>query len=784
MDYKYVGKDIVRPDAIGKVTGKAIFFDDIRIPNTLFAEIIRPDCAHAKIISIDTSEAEKSEGVVKVITGKGCKLKFGVPIRDEPPMAVDTVRYIGEPVAAVVADSLYHAKKAAKKIKVKYKPLPVYIDALNAMGKNAFLIHKENGKYWHLPDTNPQEKTNIATHYVLNKGNIEKGFKEADIIVEGEFNYPFGSSSAIEPHGSIVWFHEDGIIEVWSSSICPFIIREDLANAYGIPISDVRVHIPEVGGCFGYKGDLNIEKTIAYIASFVPGHPIKWYASRKEDFTSTFMGHGIRTKMKIGAKKDGKFVAIKTTVYHSTGAYASGGVYVAMGSAHNSTGPYEFPNCYLESYSVYTNTPPIGAFRGYGHQESQLATERLIDILARKLDMSPFRLRGKNYLKEGKVNALGEKMWKTNGDIKKCADIIEQKIFLKEKSKENNEFYYGRGFAAMMKAPKGAPFSSKGCYLKFNIDGSVSINMGGIEVGQGLRTVVRQITAEALKISPEKVRVYTEVDTQFSPWEWQTIGSMFTIQGGRAIIRAAQKAINKLKDIASQVLRCDSDLLEYDGEYVFLKADPSVRVSIKKIVRGYMYEDGVTIGEIVQTTSDARLPMYSTYDPKTGQGAMGVSYTYGAQACELRINKNTGEIIIDHFSSSFDVGKVINPIQIRGQVVGAVVMGIGGALYEELKFDNKGKLINPYFSKYHLPTIKDAPKKQTVEFVETPGEIGPFGARGIGEVPIVGVAPAILNAIYDAIGVDFYEIPITRERIKKVLAEKRRHRRYAKGGGK
>lgn len=771
MEFKYIGKDIQRPDAVNKVTGKVLFLDDIKLPGMLYAAILRPEYAHAKIISIDTSEAEKCEGVVKVVTGKGCNFRYGDNIRDLTPMAVDRVRYIGEPVAAAIAENPYQAKEAIKKIKVKYEPLPVYVDARDALKKDAILIHENSGEFWHLPGIGPLPNTNIANKYFLKKGNVDKGFKDADVVVEGEFYYPFSSCAAIEPHGAIVWFHEDKTIEIWSSSICPFVIREDIARVYGLPHSDVRIHIPELGGCFGYKSDVTVEQTIAYIASFVPGYPVKWVASRKEDFLSTLLGHGMRVTMKIGAKKDGKLTALKTTVIQSTGAYADTGLHVLMAATHNSSGTYEYPNCYCEGYSVYTNTPPAGAYRGYGHQDSQFAQERLMDILARKLNMSPFDLREKNYLGPGKQTALGENLWKSNGDVRKCSDIVKNIVFSKPKPKEDDNYYYGKGFAALMKSPKGAPFSSKGCYLKFNIDGSVSINMGGAEVGQGLRNVVRQIAAEVLKISPEKIGVYTEIDTQFSPWEWQTIGSMFTPQGGLAVLRACQKAIQKLKETASQVLRCDIDMLEYDGEYVFLRHDPSVKVEVTKLARGYMYENGMTVGEVVQTTSDARLPRYSNPDAN-GQGSMGVSYTFGAQACEIRIEKKTGKIIIDHFVSSFDVGRIINPRQLRGQVLGGVMMAIGSTLCEEIKFDENGKALNPLFSKYRFPNIKDAPGKYTVEFVETPEEIGPFGARGIGEHPVIGVAPSILNAIYDAIGVDFYEIPVTPEKIKKALEQK------------
>lgn len=767
MEHKYIGKSTIRPDAVSKVTGKAVYLDDVRLPHMVHAAILRPETAHALILSIDTSAAEQCPGVIKVVTGKGCKYHYGDNIRDLIPMAIDKVRYIGEPVAAVVADTPAHAREAVKKIVVKYDPLPVYTDALKAVSEDAVLIHDHQEEYWRLPTLKYQPGTNISNVYHLKKGRGEEGFDEAEVVVEGEFNFPLGSCAAIEPHGAIAWFKEDRTIEVWSSSICPFIIRDDLAHSYEVPVSDVRVHIPDIGGCFGYKSDITVEQTVAWIASFVPGLPVKWVATREDDFTSTLLAHGFRTFTKIGAKRDGTLVAIKNVLYHTGGAYADTAVNVTMAATHNSPGAYEFKHCDLTGYTVYTNTAPVGAYRGYGHPEGQFATERLIDMLARKLEMDPFELRSKNYLKEGRKNSLGEVMWKTNGDVQKCADRVHAVVFDHEKPREDDQYFYGRGFAAVMKSPKGAPFSTKGCYMKMNIDGSISVNMGGAEVGQGMRTVIRQVAAEALMIPPEKIRVYTEIDTQYSPYEWQTIGSMFTMQGGRAIIRTATKLIAILKETAARALKTDVDYLEYDGEKVFLRSDPSYFVNVSDLARGYITEDGITIGDLVQATADARLPRYANPDAN-GQGSLGVTYTFGAQAAEVRVEKKTGKVFVDHFASVFDVGQVINPLQIRGSVMGGVTMGMGAALYEEVKFDEQGRIVNPQYFQYHIPTYKDAPR-HTVEFVETPDVIGPFGARGIGEHSVVGVVPAILNAIYDATGVEFFEIPVTTEVMKQAL---------------
>lgn len=772
MSLKYVGKKITRPDAVAKATGKARFLADLKLPGMLHAAILHPDVAHARIVSIDTSEAEACAGVVKVVTGKGCAAKhiYGDNIRDYIPMADAKVRHVGEPLAAVVAHTAHQAKAALKKIKVVLDPLPVHVDALDAMKDGAALIHEDSGSYWHLPGMGPKAGTNIANHYRLTKGDAETALKESDVTVEGEFIYPRGSCAAIETHGAIAWFHEDGMIEIWSSSICPFIIREEVARVYEKPESDVRVHIPELGGCFGYKSDITVEQTIAYIAAAVPGRPVKWVASRKEDFLSTLQGHGMRTRMKIGAKKDGTLTAMTTTVYHGTGAYADTGIHVSIACAHNSSGAYEIPNRMLESYLVYTNTTPVGAYRGYGHQESQFATERLMDLLARKLKMDPIALREKNYLGPGRESGIGEIINETNGSVRKCSDIIKNLVFSKPKAKaEDDAFIYGRGFAAIMKTPKGAPFSSKSAYVKFNADGSVVVNCGGAEVGQGLRNVVRLVAAETLMIDPERIHVYTEIDTQFSPWEWQTIGSMFTKQGGRAVRLACLKAIDQMKKTAAQVLRVDLDLLEYDGEKVYLASDPTVFVPLRQLVRGYMYENGMVVGEVVHAVADSRLPRYNAPDPVHGRGSFGVSYTFGAQAAEIRIEKATGRIFVDHFASSFDIGRAIQPQQLRGQITGGSMMGIGATLFEEVKYDEKGQCKNALFSKYRFPTVKDAPAKWTVEPVETPGVIGPFGARGIGEHPVIGPAPAILNAIHDATGIDFFEIPITPEKMKKAL---------------
>ncbi len=773
LGFRYVGRDIQRPDAIERVTGKAIFIDDIRLPHMLYAKVLRSKYAHARILSIDISEAEKMPGVYKVITGRDREpVYYGDLIKDRTPLVVDKVRHVGDAVAVVIADTERHARRALNKIRVEYEPLPVYVDALEAMREDAMLIHENSERYIRVSSFyDPIPGTNVATKYEIHKGDVKRGFEEADVVLQREFNFSHMSSAAIEVHAAISLLKEDGTVEIWTSNVGPFVVRETVAEMFGIPISDVRVHVPYIGGCFGYKSDPSIEPLVAYISSFVPGHPVKLRLTREEDFTSTLIGRGIRERIKIGVTKNGRFTAFEAELYLSTGAYADTGASVMVGAVQSSGGAYEFPNAHVTGYLVYTNTPPVGALRAYGHPEPQFALERMVDIIARELNISPMELRRRNFLMDGRRNVVGEVFKSSDGDLFKCLENVENAIFGTKKPKEDDNYYYGRGLAALIKAPIAPPFAAKGCHIKFNADGSVSINMAGADVGQGLFTEVRQIAAEALKIPPERIRVYNEIDTQFSPWEWQTVGSSFTLQGGNAIIKAANKAIRMLKETASKVLRRDIEVLEYDGEYVYDKSYPSVRVAVKDICRGYVTEDGTVVGDVVQTSADFRMPGAQRPDPQTGMGRTGVSYTMGVQGCEIRIEKKTGKVIVDRLATSLDVGKVISPSNIRGQVLGGSLMGLGEALTEGIQFDSNGKLVNANLVKYRLPTIYDIPKEHVIKFVETSDAIGPFGARGMAEHPVIGVPPAILNAIYDAIGYDFYEVPVTPEKIRKVLQE-------------
>ena len=772
MTLKYVGKSMPRTDGVEKVTGQARFVADITVPRMLHAKVLRAGIPHALIKGIDTSEAEAMPGVHKVVTGEGCELVFGTCLWDQPPLAVGKVRHGGEGVAVVLADTVHQAEVAVKKIKVDYEPLPFVLDPVESAAPGAPVIHHKNGKYRHVDYVvHPVEGTNIFHHFKLRKGDVEEGFAEADHIVEQDFEFPLSSQCALEPHGAICRFAADGEIEIWASNQAPFVLRDVLADMFGIPAARVRAHIPYLGGGFGGKSDVSIEPMVAYAASKVPGYAVKLVLTRKEVFTSSLMGRGMKGSMKIGARADGTFVAIRAKMYFSDGGYGDTGWPVVTVAGHNCTGPYEFSHCHLDALGVYTNTPPVGAYRGYGHPEGQFMLSRCLDMLARKMGVAPTELMRKNFLCEGKKNSLGQVIKVSHGNLPVCLESVEAALFPGEKPQEDDRYLYGRGIAAMMKSPKMAANASSCAYVQVNPDGSAFVNLSGIEMGQGCQTVFTQMAAEALQFPMEKVRMYKEVDTQFSPWEWQTVASMQTYRGGRAIIGACNHAVSIVKANAALVLECEADEVDYDGEFCRKRGDVEQKLAVGSLARGYMYPNGLTVGKPVQGVGSYRVEGLTEPDPETGMGNAAGSWTFGVQGAEVRVEKATGKVKVLHFASAFDPGGVINPQTLRGQIVGGVVQGFGAALMEKLEFRENGTVKNANLGQYKIPTIQDMPLKQTVEFIETPNPEGPWNAKPIAEHPIVVVAPTLLNAIQDATGHDFTTLPVTPADVLAVLSK-------------
>ncbi len=770
--YKAIGKSISRVDASAKVTGAALYIDDLRFPRTLYLKVLRAGVPHARVKLIDTSEAESVEGVYKIISrntrGIDENILYGTCIFDQPIMAFEKVRHPGEVIAAVVAESERTAQDAIEKIKVELEELPFVLDPIEASSPEAPLIHERNGEYKHLSTFVPIPKTNIFYKYQLKKGNHENVFQEANVTVENEFEYPLMNHAAIEPHGAVAYWDQTGDLHIWSSSQAPFVVREVLADIFKLPMNKIHVNIPFLGGGFGGKSDYTIEPLLAVCARFVPGYHIKFRLTRKEVFIGTVLGRGMKGRMKIGANQDGSFVGLESQLYFSDGAYGDTSCNVVLAAGHNSAGPYFFPNCNLQSFGVYTNTPPVGAMRGYGHPEGQFCLERLIEQLAERLGMDSRKLRLKNFLKPGDTNSLNQMITEHNGNIRECFEKMIEALESDKIPEEDENFAYGRGVAALVKSPVQAANASSNIFLKFNEDLTVNIAVGGVEMGQGSLTVLAQIAAETLRIPVEKVRINHEINTQITPYEWQTVASMTTMRVGNAIIAACDKAIVQFKNNAALVLNCDSDDLVYDGRSISYKNES---IPLEKLVLGYQYEDGHTVGDPVLTIGSSVVRDVTIPNLETGE-YQPYEWTFGAQGCDISIEKATGRIKVLHFATALDIGKVINPETARGQITGGVLMGIGAALKERILFNEKGIMKTVNLKRYQIPTLSDIPEKYTCILIENPQPNGPFGARPMAEHPIIGVPPAILNAFQHATGLSLTKLPASLERVLEALEQR------------
>ncbi|MCD6310594.1 MAG: xanthine dehydrogenase family protein molybdopterin-binding subunit [Candidatus Eremiobacteraeota bacterium] len=762
MEFKYIGKSPKRTDAMEKVTGDARFVADFFYENMLYVAILRSPHPHAKIVEIDCSKAMNIPGVSMIVCGKSIEKRCGDCICDFTPLAKDKVRYVGEPVGAVLAESPEIANSAIEHIKVVYEELPFVLTAREAMKPTSPLIHEDLGDYEVLPSFNPVPGTNVYHYYRLVKGDVEQAISQADLLVEEEFSFPHLSHAQLEPHGAIArWNQTLSNLEIITSSQSPFFVRHYLARQFGLKLYSVKVEVPYVGGGFGGKSDVTIEPLVAHIARYVPGRYVKLILTREEMFYGSVLGRGAHCIIRYALTGDGIILGAIYDIAYSCGAYGDTGINIVTGCGHNASGPYNIKNIESHCRGVYTNTPYVGAFRGYGHPEGHFMTERMIDICARKLNIDPIEMRKKNLLRPGDVNALGQIITEENGDLAGCLELVEKEIFRGEKPSSPGKIY-GRAVSPLMKSPVMATNAASAAIVKINEDATANILVSGTEIGQGANTALSQIAAEILEFPLENIYLVPPRNTDFSPYEWQTVASTTTWKVGNAIIRACRDAISQFKKVAGEVFSCKPQEVIYSNMTFTKKGDPASSISIKDLCSGYKYPDGHTIGGPV-IGYGYFMPEGLTYpDKETGQGNCAAEWTFGAQGVEISIDKLTGEITVHRMATAMDVGKVINPDLARAQVVGAMVQGIGGALSETIVYNSKGKIRNAAFTDYKIPAFEDVEKTEfIVKFLENPQEGGPFGARPLAEHGIVSVAPVIINAIRDAIGVDFHELPVT-----------------------
>lgn len=766
MTLKYVGKSCTRNDGVEKTTGRAMFVADMKFSGMLHAKVLRSPYAHANIKRIDTSEALKQPGVFAVLTGEDVPGPFGVAIADQYPIARKKVRYAGEPVAAVVAANERVAHEVLKLVKVEYEPLPFVISPKDAIEEEAPIIHENLMNYHLAPYVHPVGK-NIYQHFKVRKGDIEEAFNRADVIVEADTWFPYIHHVQLEPHCAIAQYNLDDSMIMYSTTQAPFVVQSCIQELHGMPLSKIQVIAPYIGGGFGGKSDITIEALVSCLAKAVPGRFVKLLLTREEMFIGTTLGRGGYCKYKVGVSKEGKILAMKGESYLGSGGNADYAVNIVTGMGLAGTGPYEIPNLKLDVYGVYTNTPPIGASRGYGHPEVHLPVERLLEKAARKLGIDPVEFRIKNLLAEGKVNGIGQAMKHENGNVVLCTQKVAEELYKYPKPDKGKNILVGRGMAAYMKTPCMPTNVQSSVYLKLNADGSVTLATGAVEMGQGTYTALAQIAAEALDIPYEKINVTNKVDTLISPYEWQTVASHGTWGTGNAILLAADDLKSKLKQSASKVFNTDVKNIKIDGDKLIYN-DKVLKWG--DLALGYKNSDGSALTGPVMGEGHFVPKGVQNPDPDTGQGNAAADWTFGCVGVEMGIDKTTGEIHLYRLLNTIDAGTIVNPHVARDQVLGAMTMVLGSTLTEGLVFsEDKGNIKNNNLVDYKIFGIEDMPEEVLIDFVQTPEESGPYGAKGLGEHGAVGPAPAILNAIYDAIGKDFYELPVTADKILMAL---------------
>ena len=767
---KSVGVSIDRVDGIKKVTGQAKYVDDMKMARMLYAQVKRSPYAHAKILSIDTSEAEKLPGVKSVITGEYYKKRGGLYLEDKNFLAVGTAKFRGEAVAAVAAETLEIAQQAVDLIKVEYEDLPAVTNAIEGMKPDAPIIHPDLGSYKVAPIFHPIAGTNISHHFKLRKGDVEKGFAESDYVTEHTYYVPHVQHVPIEPHVAVAQYEADGKLTVWASCQSPFAVRQALAASFDLPLNKVRVISPYVGGGFGAKAGTTLEGIVIPLSMLNCGRPVKLNYTREEEFEDSYVRQGVHIKIKTGVRKDGKILAEKVEYIWDAGAYTEYGVNIVKAAGLAALGPYDIPNAWADSYCVYTNHPVGGPYRGFGMCEIHFGLEQNLDVVAHEIGISEVEIRRINGLRAGGITGTGQVL--EDSGYQDCLEtVIKEMDYDTPSVSPSPTKVRAKGIAGGWKSPSMPTDVASAAIIRMNEDGTFFLMTSGQDIGQGSDTALTQIAAEVLSVDPSKITIRTG-DTDHTPYEWQTVASRTTYCAGNAVKLAAEDARDEILDLAQIKMGYGKRDLELRDGFVVHKMHPEIKVPISTFALGLTMPDASGIHGPLIGKGSFVVPNNMGFDHETGQGTKPVAFwTMGVNGAEVEIDTETGEIRVLKMVSCFDPGKVINPKLYDAQVEGAMVQALGTALFEELKLKD-GKVLNKSFVDYKIPTADDMPE-MVVKVAEHAEPTGPFGARGIGEPVMVPGAPAIANAIANALGVRFYRMPITADDVLKALKEKK-----------
>ena len=748
-EHRLIGHAQLRPDGIEKVTGDAVYTDDLVFEGMLFAAVKRSGVPHAILRSIDITKAQAVPGVVAVLTAEDIPGSHyhGLVIPDWPVMVGvgERLRYVGDAIAIVAAESQEIATKAAGLVEVELDLQPVITDPVRALEQDAPALF---------------EKGNLLKHIKVRKGDMEAGFAQADIVMEHTFHTPITEHAFLEPECSIAVPLENGRMEIYVGSQIPYQDREQVARVLGWTEDRVRVVGQLMGGGFGGKEDIAGQVHAALLANKT-GRPVKLLFDRHESLLVHPKRHATQIRVKVGAKKDGLLVAMETELYGDTGAYASLGEKVMTRATTHSSGPYDVPHVRADCYAVLTNNPPAGAFRGFGVTQSAFAVESMMDMLAEKLGIDPIELRRMNALKVGSITNTGQELRDSVGLIE-CIDKTEAKMLQMVGAKElfvsrqvpgSPALRRAWGFASAYKNTGlggGAPDKSS-AEVELYPDGCLEVRTSAAELGQGLVSVLQMIVAEEFTVPLSNVHVLV-MDTDLTPDGGPTTASRQTYVTGNAARLAAKSLLQAITSTLAEKYDTPPDQIRYK--------------------EGLAQVDGhsISMSDIaLEMKSQGHTPkaIYEYWAPETkplGQGGdMHFAFSFAAQAAEVEVNTRTGEVRVIKVISANDVGQIINALGLNGQVEGGVMMGLGNALTERFVV-NDGYVVSDRLARYRMPSIVNTPEITSI-IVEHPTRDGPYGAKGIGEIVSIPTTPAITNAIYNAVGVRVDQLPVDQEQI-------------------
>lgn len=761
-----IGASLARYDVYEKVTGSALYVNDLQFgKKLLFVRAVRSPYPHALIKRIDTSKAENLPGVKAIITGKDFPERTGHYPRDKSILATDRVRFVGEPIAAVAAVSEEIAMKAIALVEVDYEPLEAVFDVEFSASVKAPLIHPQLGEYGESDVFFPKPGTNIVNHFKLRHGDCKEAWERCEYIVEKTFTLPPIQHVPLEPHGAVAKMEENGKVTLWSSTQSPFAQRGLIADALQIPHSDVRVIAHAVGGGFGSKSLVFMESIAAALATKCKGWAVKFITTREEEFFTITVRQGTVAHIKVGCDKDGNILALKNVIYFDVGAYACAGLNVSNVGGLSGSGPYNIPNVEIDSFGVYTNHPMGGAYRGYGMAEVHTGLNLAINELAVKAGFDPVFFLKKNAVSEGDQLANGMIMH-ANG-IQQCIEKVANSIKFDQKEEPTSpDRLRGKGITILWKAPTMPPNASSSATVQFAEDGHITLGVGGMDIGQGMLTVLAQIAAGALGVEYENVHIAEPINTNYSPYDWTTGASRLTWSLGNAVRAAALDARRQILDIMAGFWNESPEDLDIVNGVIISHKSGREKLLSEMVIAGVRKpnDQGWLGGPIIGRGSF--MPKYITsLDPETGQGKRPVvHYTVGCEGIDIEIEKNTGRIHVIKAAAAYDVGKAINPRLVQTQIEGGFVQGLSSAMFEEMRL-RQGVMTNPSLMDYRIANIADINFPFEAMYVEVPQDDGPWGARGVGEQPMVPTISDLGNAIHAATGICLESAPFSAEKI-------------------